>query len=492
MPQNAQPTLLDGDALATDQIVAAFSETVASQPLPDDPAELEQVAATLLMPLEFGGLPAAVPAALLTEIERQGDSGAAGLLAAVGVIAGEPLAGQARAAVARLGEAGVESPSAAKLGTLTVREATRIDGGDAELLIAMLRRPGVRTTQLALLGIENEDAGGVLVSCLLTPPISIAKARRIIADAAAKEASSSAQPIAAPELAARARAAAQRTVDLGVALDYDSAVALPLIARAFTGDPYGLPRPEALPPSEEDDPELIVDAAEDEEGYYALMELLLEELEQHVTSVHPRSHPAWHSGHFIASCMLEWKGGYDDGRLGRWTAADLAEFLLDYFPRKVSASQETIAAVPECVVAFLGFLEARGSLSGDALQELEEACANLTEPFLESASDPVGWGLAKSLMMQMLSEGLDHEDPLAMQSWIEDFNRRPAEQRDAVVGGAMDRMLAGAGPQHGAGTGGGRSGNRASGRASRGSSKPKRDAQRKAQRTARKRNRPRR
>jgi hypothetical protein len=208
------------------------------------------------------------------------------------------------------------------------------------------------------------------------------------------------------------------------------------------------------------------------------MDLLLEELEQHVTTVHPRSHPAWLSGHFVASCMLEWKGDYDDGRLGRWTAGDLAEFLLDYFPRKVSASQETVAAVPACVVAFLGFLEARGSLSGDALEELEETCASLTGPFLESASDPAAWGLAKSMMMQMLSEGIDPEDPAALQSWIEEFNRRSAGERDAVVGGAMDRMLAGAGPPSRAGDG-----------PAKPKTKPHRRAQRKAQRTARKRNR---
>ena len=115
----------------------------------------------------------------------------------------------------------------------------------------------------------------------------------------------------------------------------------------------------------------------------------------------------WQHGDFVASSMLQWKGGYDDGRLGRWTRADLAEYLLEYFPRKVSVDEETLAAVPECVSAFLEFLAARGSLSGEPLEQLEEACESLRDEFLERARDSAHWGLAKSMVMQMQAEGID-------------------------------------------------------------------------------------
>lgn len=177
-------------------------------------------------------------------------------------------------------------------------------------------------------------------------------------------------------------------------------------------------------------------------------------------------------GDFVASSMLEWKGGYGDGRLGRWTGDDLAEYLLDYFPRKVSVDEETLDAVPECVIAFLRFLDARGSLSGDPLEHLEEVCAALRKEFRERTREPGNWGLAKSMVMQMYAEGLDPGDPRALEAWIADFNARSRAEREAVVGGAVDRMLAGGEPS------------------AVGSRAPAgRRRQRKAQRSARKRNR---
>ena len=271
------------------------------------------------------------------------------------------------------------------------------------------------------------------------------------------------------------RAAAQLAVDLGVPLGADSATSLPLIARALTGDPHGLPRPEALAPWEEDDDELLVDPAEDEDHFNEVMELLLDELEEHATAVYPGGSAMWTTGDFVATCMLEFKGAYSDGYLGRWTSDDVGEFLLDHFPRKVTADPETLDVVPECVIGFLGFLDARGSLSGEPLEQLEEVCQELTEPFL-GPNDPAGWGMAKSLAMQMLAEGIDSDDPEALEAWMEDFNTRPSAERDAIIGGAMDRMIDAASAAPAAGSA---------------RSRPaKRSKQRKAQRSARKRNRP--
>ena len=203
------------------------------------------------------------------------------------------------------------------------------------------------------------------------------------------------------------------------------------------------------------------------------MDQLLEEFEQHARESYPSDGVVWENGDFVASTMLQWKGGYDDGRLGRWTQADVAEYMLDYFPRKVSADDETLAAVPECVRAFLEFLAARGSLSGEPLEQLEAACESLRDEFQERARDSAHWGLAKSMVMQMQAEGIDPSAAGALEAWMADFNARPREQRNAIIGPAADRMCRAAGLP-----------SAAEARA------PKQKAQRrKAQRRARKRNR---
>ena len=452
-----------------EQIVPDFLAMLDDAPALGDPADVEHLAAHLLVPLEQPEIPPEVGFAVVEAIAARRDADAAGVLAALAALAAEPLAGQARASAQRLAREGTTSPAAARVGALAVQEAVRIQTTGAELLLALLARPGTEQVQAAVLGIEHENTGGALVDCALTPPTALSEARELLAGADGTVT----QPIAADELADRVKTAARRAIDAEVALGPEAGPALPVVSRALTGDPTGLPRPSLLAPWEEDDAELIVDAAVDEKGFHRLMDQLLDEFEQHARATYPPDGVVWENGDFVASTMLQWKGGYDDGRLGRWTRADLAEYMLDYFPRKVSADDETLTAVPECVNAFLGFLAARGSLSGEPLEQLEEACEELRDDFLESSGDSSHWGLAKSMVMQMQAEGVDPSAPGALDAWIENFNARPREQRDAIIGPAADRMAHAAGlPSAG------------------GARAPKQKAQRrKSQRQARKRNR---
>jgi hypothetical protein len=452
------------------EIVPVFGAMLDDAPALREPAELEQLAASLLRPLEQPEMPAEVAFAVVDAIEARRDANAAGVLAAIAVLAAEPLAGQANASAQRLAAEGIVSRAAAGVGSLAVEEAVQIQSGGAELLVVLLARPGAQEAQAAILGIEHQETGGALVDCGLTPPAPMSEARELLDGL---EGAVAPRPIAADELAERVLAAARRAVDAEIALGHEAGPALPIISRALTGDPAGLPRPLVLAPWEDDDPELIVDAAEDEQGFHGVMERLLDELEQHAKATYPPGGVVWQHGDFVASSMLQWKGGYDDGRLGRWTQADLVEYLLEYFPRKVSVEDETLLAVPECVRAFLGFLNARGSLSGEPLEELEQACDELSAEFHARARESSHWGLAKSMVMQMQADGIDPSTPGALDAWMTDPNARPREQRDAVIGPAADRMAQAAGL----------------GRATGSQAPQQRAQQRKAQRDARKRNR---
>jgi len=424
-----------------EHIVPDFLAMLEEAPTLADPAEVEHLAAVLLVPLEQPEIPPEVGFAVVEAIAARCDADAAGVLAALAVLATEPLAGHARATAQRLANDGIVSPATGQVGTLAVQQAARIQSKEVELLIALLARPDEEEVQAAILGIEHENTGGALVDCALTPPTAISEARELLDGADGTVT----QPIAADELGDRVRAAARRAIDAEVALGPEAGPALPVVSRALTGDPAGLPRPSLLAPWEQDDPELIVDAAVDEEGFHRLMDQLLDEFEQHARATYPPDSVVWENGDFVSSTMLQWKGGYDDGRLGRWTQADVAEYMLDYFPRKVSADDETLAAVPECVRAFLGFLAVRGSLSGEPLEQLEGACEELRDEFLRSACDSSHWGLAKSMVTQMQAEGIDPSAPGALDAWIEDFNARSLEQRDAIIGAAADRMARAAG-----------------------------------------------
>ena len=76
---------------------------------------------------------------------------------------------------------------------------------------------------------------------------------------------------------------------------------------------------------------------------------------------------------------------------------------------------------------------------------LEEACEALRDEFLDCAHDGSNWGLAKSMLAQMQAEGIDPSAPGALDAWIEAFNARPYQQRDALLSPAADRMVRAAG-----------------------------------------------
>ncbi|HEX3874900.1 MAG TPA: hypothetical protein VHW26_12185 [Solirubrobacteraceae bacterium] len=456
----------DDRVILEEQLVPAFGAILGDADFPTDAAELELLAGTLLVVLESPAVPAAVTEAFFGAIESGGDQNAAGILAAFAVLARGDAAMWALGGVERLAAGGVRSPATGKVGAATLREAGRLADDGAELLIGLLGRPKARRMQVVVVGVERADTGGALVECMLSPPMPAAEARELLEQAS--EAGGQAESIVVDEFVTRVAAAAQRAVDLDLTLGHDAAIVMPIVARALTGDPAGLARPAAGGPGKEDDPELVVDAAEDEAGYHEITERLLEELAEWAKENCPPDGPMWRSGDFVGSTMLDWKGGYGDGYLGRWTRSDLAEFLLDWFPRKVTVAEEMLGDVIDCVIGFLRFLEDRDSLSGERLEVLEEACDGLRDEFVEGTVDPQAWGLAKSLMMQMLEEGVDPEDPEAFEQWMTGFNERPRSERDAIIGGPADRML-GAGPA--------------------GRKRSKKPARRKSQRAARKRNR---
>ena len=161
------------------RIVPQFLEMLNDESSLGDPAQLEQLAATLLIGLEQSELPAEVGAAVVRAIEARRDATSAGILAALEALAGQPLADQARDGVRRLADEGVASPSTSAIGTLAVGEAMRIEhvSGDAEVLAALLARDDGNEVQAAIFVIEQRETGGALVECVLAPPAPVDEAR---------------------------------------------------------------------------------------------------------------------------------------------------------------------------------------------------------------------------------------------------------------------------------------------------------------------------
>jgi hypothetical protein len=276
------------------------------------------------------------------------------------------------------------------------------------VLLALLARPSERRrAQAAVVMIEHEKTGGAAVEGNLSPPGSHRSANAVLREML-HVANDRTRPLVPAELAEALRRAFARSAEAGVTVPFELGAAAPLLAKALTGDAAAF-----APVAVDGGHELPVDPEDDDE-----LEVASKELAEHLVEVREDDPVLERSGPFVVRTMCDYKWRYGDRHLGSWTSSELDEYLLDYFPRKVSADDELVADAPTCVVAFLTMLDDHGALQGAPLEAL---CAHLqaaTEAFRRAASDRRRWGPAKSAVMGMVADGVDPEDPAAVKAWI--------------------------------------------------------------------------
>lgn len=147
----------------------------------------------------------------------------------------------------------------------------------------------------------------------------------------------------------------------------------------------------------------------------------------------PHADPAEVAGE--AGLALDWKWGYGDGDLGRWTTSDVAEFMLEWCPRKLSVPQSECATIPASLTAFMAFLGQQGLLApaSSAVDDLAAAAVDVADDFVAAMGDASNFGLAKSLFASAEADGVDMADPDKLQEWIAEFNTRPEEDRRRII-----------------------------------------------------------
>lgn len=126
---------------------------------------------------------------------------------------------------------------------------------------------------------------------------------------------------------------------------------------------------------------------------------------------------------FVASVAFDYKWGYGDGHLGRWTPADLDALLLSHFPRKISLAKADWPGVIPSMHAFVDFLAAEGLADGGGrASALHAALDGLAEEFPEAMADRSLWGMAKGLFMPGIEAGLDLGDEATLDDYVQRYN----------------------------------------------------------------------
>jgi hypothetical protein len=271
--------------------------------------------------------------------------------------------------------------------------------------------------------VEHESCGAVIVHLAAGEPTAGPGPRELLRQIADRPV----EPLGSRELLRRLRAALAHMERHHVALDSEAVGVLPLLERALTGRAGRLPRPPVGPPA--------VDEGDDEDGeVYERADRLLDAFAEALEGDEHAGAALREAGPFVARCMLDWKIGYADGRLERWTLGDLRELLLDWFPRKVTIDDETLETAAEAVSRFLHFLADEGLLDAPVpVTSLEAAVQRLRPRFERACRDPSRWGLTKTLVAEMTADGVDLADEQAVAAWIKRYNARLFEDRAPVA-----------------------------------------------------------
>ena len=342
------------------------------------------------------------------------------------------------AAVERLGPGGLAEGARARLAALAAEDRKRVPDGIGAVAVtdqAALRMPGATVYLLrleragrpewhaAFVIVEDRTDGAVLVSASM----STADADDGIADVAAqlaREHGGTVEPVDAAGVRRVIDHAARLASALRSPVGTETAACLPIIGAALGIPAYvtcGMQTASGASP--------LALAEDDEDGFVVVRDDLLAAFERAlVDGGAPDVAP------FVAELMLDFKFAYGDGDLGRWTGEDIAGLMLDYLPHKVDIDEELSAGLVPSMLAFLDFLAAGETLTGEPLASLCDTCLELRAACLDRAADPASWGPAKLLSARMDADGVDPTDERQVAGWIDEFNARPRAERDAILG----------------------------------------------------------
>ncbi|HEV3027616.1 MAG TPA: hypothetical protein VG457_08600, partial [Planctomycetota bacterium] len=115
---------------------------------------------------------------------------------------------------------------------------------------------------------------------------------------------------------------------------------------------------------------------------------------------------------WVAESLTEYMVWYEGLAPWRCNRGSVFSYLMDFFARRVSLDDPgLIHAVPDNLLRYVRFCADRGEVSAADLSEAEDCIQSEREEFLAAALDPERRQVARAVLEQMLSRGIDPRDP---------------------------------------------------------------------------------
>jgi hypothetical protein len=124
---------------------------------------------------------------------------------------------------------------------------------------------------------------------------------------------------------------------------------------------------------------------------------------------------------FILHCFGEYLEHVDASDPADWNINNISELCLEVFPRKITAELALFKCIGPVLIAFFNFLSENKLLK--QAWKLSTCIKTIQSDIPKQAADSSNWGMAKTLAMKALKEGVDLSDLTQNEKFIRQLNQ---------------------------------------------------------------------
>ncbi|MEV1070832.1 hypothetical protein [Micromonospora parva] len=137
--------------------------------------------------------------------------------------------------------------------------------------------------------------------------------------------------------------------------------------------------------------------------------------------------PELASLHFCLSLLLDHSASFPDADPMRWSPAVSGLFLLDWVHRRAVLDMDDAAMLPRVLRAWARYASRQRGLPEAAVTRTDEAIEEMVPEFARLYSTGERRSPATAAVAQLMADGVDPDDPAALDAWIEANRHRLAD-----------------------------------------------------------------
>ncbi|RKN46443.1 hypothetical protein [Micromonospora endolithica] len=131
--------------------------------------------------------------------------------------------------------------------------------------------------------------------------------------------------------------------------------------------------------------------------------------------------------HFCISLLLDHAASFTDPDPMRWSPTVAGLFLLDWVHRRAVLDMDDAALLPRVLRAWAAYASRKRGLSEQAAAQTDEAIEEMVPEFARLYTTGERRSPATAAVAQLMADGVDPDDPAALDAWIEANRHRLAD-----------------------------------------------------------------